>query len=261
MHQVIYQISIPRSGSTAGLRCFETQDMFSIFHEPSIKPYELKKRWGLTRFMFRSDNKIDTFEQAEATILEAAKHSPVYVKDIVHSSAEWISRSSLLNNPNVHFVFLVRNPYDQLVSLCKQFNAMGVPTKMVSNVYDYDLLADLINVCRKRAPNRTLVMETECLCQYPEKIIKIIADQVGLDIQNVQLSWNPKPANFIGTEWHESKQPEAFRNWHHDAITSTCFRSLPTYPQNYSQFDDPYWAREVVAKNNAAYKRIFACAK
>ena len=256
-HPIIYQISTPRSGSTAALRCFETQGVFEIFHEPSIKPHEFKKRWGLTSFMFRSDHPIDTFPQLESTLLETSKYRPIYVKDIAYSSIDWLKQSSLLTNPQVHFVFLIRNPYDQLVSLCKQFSSMNIPPKMVGDVYDYQLLADLIEVCRSKAPNRTLVMETECLCQYPEKMMNIISNQVGISLP-IELTWNPKCDHFDGSEWHESKKPDSFRKWHRDAISSTGFRSLPKYPQDWSQFSDVTWAQRVIAKNSQAYSQIFA---
>ena len=258
-YPIIFQISLPRSGSTAALRCFEAQGIFQIFHEPSIKLYELKQRWGLTQFLFRPDHNINTFEQLEATLLKASIQSPVYVKDIAYSSYEWLSQSGLLKNPQVHFIFLIRSPYDQLVSISKQFEMMSIPLKMVTGVYDYEILERLIQVCRKAAPDRTLVIEADGLYQYPEIVIRTIAEQAKLEITQVNLEWPQKCSHFTGEEWHESKKPDYFRKWHHDAITSTSFQALPRYPQNWSQFSDPRWAQHIVKKNSAAYQRIFTC--
>lgn len=256
---IIYQLSLARSGSTASLRCFEAQNLFDIYHEPTVRPYELIHRPEIKSFWFNSNNNLDTYDDVKDQLIKSSSAYPVYVKDMIHSSFEWmVNDSDWMSNPNVYFLFLIRDPYDQLVSLHRKINEMkiGWYLKKMEEVYDYNLLLVSIQNCMNYAPDRTFVITADKFYDQPGKTMNSILNQSGIKINNLKLSWNPKSNDFDGFTWHESKRKMFFKLWHDDAIKSTGFGELTHYPRDYSQFNDKKWAQEIIDQNWPAYQKI-----
>lgn len=258
---IIYQLSLARSGSTASLRCFEAQNLFDIYHEPTVRPYELKHRPQIKHFWFNSNNKMDTYDDVKSQLLRSSLAYPVYVKDMIYSSVDWMCQDvDWMTNPNVHFLFLVRDPYDQLVSFYRKCGEMSIGHFMggMANVYDYNILLKSIQNCLHYAPDRTLVITADQFYEYPNETMNFLLNSAKISVPDLKLTWAPKPDNFDGFTWHESKRSKFFKLWHNDAVKSTGFGTLNKYPRDYSQFKNCKWAQSVIDSNWPAYQQILS---
>ncbi len=231
MKKIVYQISMPRSGSTALMRSFEKRRDFKIMHEPTVMPFDINTFTGESNSWFRQEHPMKTYDQVKKHILRFAKSTNIYVKDMLFGCHKWLlADTEFSSNPNVHIVLMIRNPYDNMVSLYRKVGVFALDETMIyRKMYDFYKAISTIN------PNKIIVIKADDLFSDPKTHLKQLSADLGIPYSDDYLYWDPKSPDFDGLEWMESKTLKNFHHWHYDAITSTSFAPLPTYAQDFSQ--------------------------
>ena len=105
-HKIVYLISPPRSLSTVFLRMMGNRTDFEVLNEPGQYYYcKTKKDPKVVAYIFK-DTMPDSIESLKNLILEKAKTSHVFIKDIA-----WYMEDSIINDldfiqrDNVFFLF------------------------------------------------------------------------------------------------------------------------------------------------------------
>lgn len=228
-HKIIYLISPPRSLSVAFLRMMQARDDFQIIHEPSIHPHALLYYPELTQEWF-SGNTFKTFDNVTQEILKAAHESNVFIKDMSWGTKKVLEiNSELLGNPDIYFVFLVRNPHHSIISFYKK---IPIYQDSFSFLIGYKSLYEVYKLLEGKTVHKPLIIYSEDLYQNPEKTIAKFCDTVGILFEPDSLSWNNMGNNFTGKEWCEDKSPSEIYHWHGEAIKSSGFTQPTSYKED-----------------------------
>lgn len=253
MHPILILLSPARSGSTAIMRCLDETSLFTVFHEPFVEPWNTENLGEKTSGWYATRN---SYRELEERILKAAEETPVLVKEMVFASADWLEHhSQLRGRKNVYFVFLLRQPYDELVSVVKRYESLGLPNNNFPFVSDYSRMEQLFNACvESKSPTR--ICSAERLLAHPSELQAVLR-WVNLDAK-IPTSWTAKSDSFNGSEWSESKYLQDFRHWHSAALNSTGPSELTHYEQDWSQFTLVDWAKQRVNDNLRVYNRLLS---
>ncbi len=225
-HKIIYLICPPRSCSTAFLRHMEARKDFEIINEPSWYAYNLL-------FFSYEDLKPSikpgfpvTYPEVRQSILEKAKTKNVFVKEISLSVEPFLMEDiALLKNPDVYFVFLLRDPHAALISFSKK-RFKEVPLEK----FGYRSMYLLFEKIKLEAANPPLIILAEELSNYPEQIISSFCAHCDIPFLPESLHWPDLGQSFVGQqEWGERKDQSLLYHWHDAAIHSTGFRPLTVY--------------------------------
>ena len=260
--KIIFLISPPRSLSVAFLRMMEARKDFTIFQEPFIRAHsELKDhRWDIW-----NDTSKATVESAKKMILDAARQGNVFVKEMGVCVNQLLLNDDLLKMPNVHIVFLLRNPHDTISSyyhVTKKINEKG------SYFLDYQLVYNVLCFAKRHAYNIPLIIQSEDLVERPEQTIRAFCDKIGIPFMKESLSWNDLGNSFCGEqEWHENKKQEYMYVWHGDALRSQNFhkprqyavdaQGNPTFQEINSE-EDRQVCLKIYKQNLPLYKKMLS---
>jgi hypothetical protein len=225
--KIVYLISPPRSGSVAFLRMMEARHDFAIFHEPSQWVFNSKYYPDLTRDWFLPEAPAH-FDEVKAQILAAARTGNVFVKEMSFAVRDsLLEDEELFLKPNVHFVFLLRNPHHVTISFCKKW---GGVFDGLSSLLGYSACYEIFQKAKKSASNPPIILFTEELVASPNKVLEQFFTKLDLPFLEESLSWQDLGNDFTGTaEWHEIKTKNDAQHWHKEAIHSSGFGSLPHY--------------------------------
>ena len=255
MNKIIYQISMPRSGSTALMRSFEKRGNFKIIHEPTVMPFDLIHYKGESNNWFRQDHYMKTYKSVKEVITREAKTSNIYIKDMIFSCHEWLLDDiEFSSRSNIHFVLMVRDPYDNMVSMYKKAGLFAINETMIyRKMYNFYKNISAIN------PNKVIIIKANELFNDPQTQLKKLSDDLGIPYSDEYLKWEPKNPDYDGIEWMESKTIKHFHHWHYDAITSTKFVPLPTYKKDFSQIPSEHleYMKSLYYPNQEYYDKIF----
>lgn len=221
-NKIVILVSTPRSLSTGFLRMMHARGDFEIFHEPSTAPFNATHYRAFYDLAFKEDC-FQSFDQITASILNAAEHSNVFVKEMAAPLYEILPQDSPLLE-KAHFVFLVRKPQDVALS----FYQKGLPASMLRNVLGYPQICSLFELITAHAKHPPHLIFSEDLGLAPEEQIRSFCQHVGIDFKPESLNWKDLGTEFTALEWHEDKKPIAVHYWHGDAIHSTGFSPLKT---------------------------------
>lgn len=224
-HKIIYFVSPPRSLSTAFMRMMQARGDFCIMHEPSQLVFNLKyspqvaKEWYIP-------SACHTYEEVKSAILKEAEKRPVFVKDMSFVAEDFMSADqSLMQMPNVYFVFLLRNPHHSIISLYKKLEAdFDQFLHQMSDVAGYKVSYHLFTLLKQHAVLSPYIICTEDLYTNPEDTLRKFCAYVGIEYKPEALQWQDLGDNFEGRdEWHEIKYKESIYHWNGDAVRSTGF--------------------------------------
>lgn len=241
-HKIVYLISPPRSLSVAFMRMMAARGDFAIIHEPSQLPLCKQKGFTQAEEWFLKGT-ASCFQDVTNLILEKAKTSNVFVKEMV-TAAELLlqDNSALVKNPNVYFVFLMRNPHHTIISFSKKSTVSGDATTF-SYLTGYKILYELYNYLSENAVHKPYLILTEDLYNNPEKTLKGYCAYLKIPYLPQALQWESLGSEFTGQkEWGEVKKTGAIQHWHADALKSTGLEK----PQQY----------KVDAKGNPTFEEI-----
>lgn len=224
--KIIYLISTPRSCSTVCLRMMEASGEFVVMNEPAIYPFITSSSADrtLTEGWFHSSS-YETFDEMKRHIINQASESNVFVKEICFFVEDFLLHDNeFVSNPNVHFVFLIRNPHDLIISYYKKYLEI-IPnfSHYVGSRSSYNIYEGIKN----KVKNPIIILSAEDLCNNPEKTVPQLFSSLSIPFHDKCLQWENLGENFSGVnEWGEVKVREKLYHWHDHAIRSTCFEPI-----------------------------------
>ena len=224
-HKIVYFISPPRSLSVAFLRMMQARGDFAIMHEPSQLVFNLANSPDLVQSWYRQ-GALRSYAQVKQSILQEAQTHNVFVKEMSFAVRDFhLNDFELMKNPDVYFVFLVRNPHHTTISMYKKIaHVFDSVSHQMPYLIGYKDACDIFKVAQSNALNEPYVMSTEDLYNNPEETIKKFCEHVGIDFKPESLHWEDLGTDFDGLkDWHEAKYKELTNHWHGDAIRSTGF--------------------------------------
>lgn len=220
--KTIFLISSPRSLSVGFLRMMQARQDFEIFHEPSNAPYDKIYYQEFYAETFRA-NSFQSFEEATQAILEKAKTSNVFIKDVSFCCAGLLTKDNPLLK-SAHFAFLIRKPQDVILSLYRR----KCPVGFIQNVAGYEPLYALFKLVKDHGKYPPYLFLSEDLGSNPSQAVAKFCECMEIAFKPESLHWEDLGWQFDGLQWHDGKIPEAIHHWHGDAIHSTCFLPLST---------------------------------
>jgi len=242
-HKIIYLVSGPRSLSVAFTRMMYARGDFEIFHEPSLYAYTSARYPEFASLTYAEDG-FKSFEEVKRAILAASIKNPVFVKEISSSAAEFIAKDAeFMQNEQVHFVFLARNPHHSTISFYKKI--YQIPPDF-PHLIGLEPLYQLYTAVKEKAKHPPIVILSEDLYSKPEKTVDIFCKMVGIKPLPHALSWENLGAKFDGkSEWHDVKKTASLAHWHGRALQSEGFRKPASYEVDvqgeptFSEVQDP----------------------
>jgi hypothetical protein len=109
MHELVFLLAVPRSGSTATELAFQQSGLFSKFmHEPNADRYYKKNNNNLPGMQAQHMQYL-SYAEFKAQVLEAAQTGRVFVKDMVHHFYEDIAQDQAFCQ-QIKFALLIRDP-------------------------------------------------------------------------------------------------------------------------------------------------------
>lgn len=219
-------ISPPRSLSVAFLRMMQARGDFVVMNEPSQWAYDKIYYKELCESWFKPDT-CQTFDEVKTKIFKAAQNSYVFVKEMSFAVEEFLlNDDEMINNPNVHFVFLLRNPHHSVISFYKK--SLSVPNGL-SNLMGYRATYNIFEKIKNRIFTAPFIISTEDLYREPKKMVQALCDKLDIEFKEESLNWENLGNNFEGQEWHETKYKELTHLWHGEAIKSSGFGTPTVY--------------------------------
>lgn len=224
--KIVYLISTPRSCSTVCLRMMEASGEFLVMNEPAIYPFIKNSQADadLTQGWFHSST-YETFDGMKQHIFELATASNVFVKEISFFVEDFLlNDDEFISNPNIQFIFLIRNPHNLIISYYKKY------LEIVPNFSHYIGNRSSLNIyqaIKGKAKNPIIIVSAEDLCNYPEQTAQQLFSSLSIPFHDKCLQWPDLGDNFSGiVEWGEIKVREKLYHWHDHAIHSTCFEPI-----------------------------------
>jgi hypothetical protein len=227
-NKVVYLVSPPRSLSVAFLRMMEARKDFKVMNEPSQWAYNKINNPELTKSWFFKDAP-QTFDEVKQKIFSFSKESNVFAKEMSFAVKDFIlNDKELVENKNVYFVFLIRNPHHSVISWYKKQLEIASDIALFSSLIGFKQTYEIFKNIKNRSANRPLIMLTEDLYNEPNKTVQMFCKYIGIPFKEEAMNWKDLGEDFTGIkEWNEIKPKKFAHHWHLDAIKSTKF-SIPT---------------------------------
>ncbi len=221
--KIVYLISPPRSLSVGFLRMIESRGDFKIYHEPSILPYFRLHGYSFSNGWFK-EGAFESYNELKTAIFH--EKSNVFVKEMSFHLKEFLD-DEIINNPNVYFIFLLRNPHHTIASLYKKIGSIVEDFHLAIGYQSAWEIHQMITAKSNRKP---LILFSEELSSHPEDVVKTFCDYVGIPFFEHSLAWERLGEDFNGYEkWHEGKVSDLIQHWHGDALRSAQFGALRSY--------------------------------
>ena len=247
-NKLVFLIAGPRSMSTLFLRMMTSRGDFVTYNEPAT-PRFVRKHLPQFDIAFKEGMVWD-----DATLFQKLDtkraHSHVFVKELCNRLAGLFElHPELLQDPNVHIVFLIRDP---LKSVQSQFK--GISKIPAVNLDDYDFshligLSEVRDAYTKfagKCANPPLIIFADELCNKPRKIVSRFRKDVGVPFSRKHLSW--QPCDLKKDElppWHENKLFRDVLIWHQAVLESSGFQRQKRFEKdeaNFSHIEEGYLA-------------------
>ena len=167
---------------------------------------------------------MESFEEVKKHLLETASEQHVFVKEISFFLCDFLAANEeFVANPNINFVFLIRNPHNAILSYYKKYQYI-VPdfsffVGCESSWKDFEII-------KAKAKNPITIISAEELCGEPFKTAQHLFARLSLPFRPECLSWEDLGDNFTGDSWSDAKVQEKIYHWHDSAIKSTGFSPL-----------------------------------
>ncbi len=201
MPGIVILLSTPRNRTTVFEKSIEQLGCFDIRHEPF--------------FDLCYDDKIEELGPLLESMVEESKDKLIFVKDFAFFMFDLMQeKRELIQSANIKFTFLIREPFDAILSLSKlkqddfKFSA--------EEMMRYDRLWDCYELYRCLINEEPLIINSTNLIKYPEQVMRLYCDHIGVEFKPEMLVWS---ANEI---------PERLRDhqeWYQTAISSRGFES------------------------------------
>ncbi|MCH9621674.1 MAG: hypothetical protein S4CHLAM20_10990 [Chlamydiia bacterium] len=232
-NKIIHIVSTVRSLSTAMFRMFENHEDFTGFLEPNVARFFRKHI---------SEDEIDdwiykdayhSFDEVKKDLYEGLNNHHVVLKDISCVAKQYImSDDDYVKNPNVHFVLVLRNPYEILQSIYRKDKTIN---KMLYDYVGVKQLYEIYEKVKNKNPNRVHLVFVDDLVSDPKETIEPIFNAIGIPFSEKCLSWDSIDEYKTVKEWRQVTKPFLSQIWHGSAFKSTHITKLSNYPKPTSE--------------------------
>lgn len=246
-NRAVHIISTPRSGSTAFMKALAGALAATIYSEPAVATYAIAHDPNWVPHLGYIEPELTTYEGVESRIIAALKGSSVVVKDVIHTVSGHIQsgNSRLTTNPDVRYVFLVRDPHAAEVSLSKLIGRLpDKPPGLISYKMLYELYIYLLGV----AVHAPVIVNADSFFQNFQPELHRLVSSLGASISTSCAIGSDRAQ--VSTEavielWHDPSKPETFLDWHGRAAKEQKLVPLPTYEKvndkpTFSEIDPAY---------------------
>lgn len=233
-NKIIFLVAPPRSLSTAFLRMMEARQDFKIMNEPTCCVYN-SIHYPHSKSIY-SKQSLTTYNEVKNKILNEAKEHPVFIKEMSFSFEELIeAEPDLMKDPNIYFVFLLRNPHHCIISYYNRIpqHTIDFIISDFLHLTGYPSLYNSFKVIQEHAIHKPYIVHAEHLYTDTVRTIEALCNHIEIPFQQEHLSWSNLGEDFTGiNEWHENKTTEFTHHWHKDAIISKNFHKPTHYHSN-----------------------------
>lgn len=231
MNKLIFLVAPPRSLSTAFLRMMQARGDFKICNEPATALYNQSHYPHSANFYIRQEEQ--SYRSIREQLTSQLEKGNVFVKEMSFAFDEFIrSEPSLLEQSNIHFAFLLRNPHHCIISYYKKMPQDYIDHMIgqLSHLTAYRPLYQSYKTICEQAKNKPIILHAEQLISNPGQSVHSFCQQVDIPYVKDSLNWENLGAKFNGQEaWQEHKTSETTHHWHQEAILSTGFHTPTEY--------------------------------
>lgn len=154
--------------------------------------------------------------------------NPLIVKEISYGAQAFFKAEPSALNSFDRFIFLVANPYAQVISLYEKvkysFDEIKGFSSLIGQQALYEMLLELKDELKHK---KVVLVEADKLCSHPEDILSKVHERLGMNFNRSSLRW---PAGPIGERLVEYKLPHIAAHWHGKIDESTGFLPLRSRP-------------------------------
>ena len=269
-HKIIFMISPPRSLTSAFARMMQARGDFSVYDEPSVLAFNLLHAADRGTFFldwFKPEAP-KTYVEFKNIIFNDLKKTNVFIKEMTFSVKDFLTKDiEFIKDPRIHFVFLIRNPHDALISVYKKLPISQQNLGFALPVISYESCFQIYEHLKQHATHKPYIVLTEKLYSEPEKTIQDFSATMHIPFIPSSLKWESLGETFNGASWHEYKKEDQMYHWHDNAIRSTGFQKpnvyaldphgVPTF-QEITEPDGKILCMQIYKENMKFYKKFLA---
>ena len=228
-HKIIVLVAPPRSLSTAFLKMMSSRGDFSVLNEPAVAVFN-QRHYPYSQ-SFYSERALTSYGDIHQKIQDMALRSPVFIKEMSFAFEQWIIEiPQFVQNPNVFFVFLLRNPHAGLISYYKKVGPAiwDYVSEQAIEVTGYAPLYRVFKRLQREAVHQPHCIDADQLHHSSQQIVSAFCKYTDITYDDAFLHWSGSNALSLAIEgWQENKKPEFIYHWHQEAMVSEQFY-LPT---------------------------------
>lgn len=233
-YPIVVLWTIPRSRSTAFERMMIERGDHHVVDEPYSARYYLSESSLSNRFSeVVPDSEPD---EILSRLKEAAKHRPVFVKDMAYQARGLITPEFVGNFTNT---FLVREPVSAVASLSLKW------PDFTEEEAGYTALLEAFHIVTETTGEKPHVVEADELARNPERTAAEYCKAVGIEFVPDSLNWAPGMAD----EWVR------WQDWYSGVAESTGFQVPRPVPKELPA--DPR-KRAIVERAQLVYHELLA---
>lgn len=231
---IIHIVTFGRTCSTLLMRAIQAQGDYQkanggketiIYNEPGAAAYAHKHTPEICDEWLKPDAIHDNKLLAQH-ILEHSRKNPVCVKGTGGPAKDFLSENpDYVNQSNVFFIFLIRDPGDVISSLYRATRKFVDDSKLWINPNDVKETHQLVAKTRKNIK----ILFTQDLLANPAQHMRQIMEFAGLKFSKAAMQWPSLGRDFDGKVWHDCKKKDKIDIFHSSARDSTHFKQTNKY--------------------------------
>lgn len=241
-HKIIYMISTARSLSTVFARYMAGRGDFRVYNEPAFPPFLQKNAETYPMFVpyFKEGTLQTTHAEVQENLLHQAILQNIFIKEMPFLAQSFLQDNlTFIQNPQVQFVFLIRNPHDVLISFNKCWPLSQKEANIQEPALDYELLYNLYAMITKHTTKKPYIIISENICSETSTTIQNFCTATNIPFDPSQLSWNDAGDNFNVSIWEEAKKADPVKHWHENALRSTGFQQVKSSKRKLDEYKIP----------------------
>jgi len=219
---ILILVSPPRACSVAFLRYIESRGDFDILHEPLTHIYAFKYYGPFAKMYFKSECGFENVGKFKEYIEKyRTSERNLFIKEMSWAIYDGLKNDyEFISDKNIRFIFLVRDPYQSIISLYKKNNYL--PKDFFSIIYES--LYNFVQIVKKYSSHDLQIIRTEDLLDKPYEVIFDFCNFNKIQFKENALTWERKNNNSnLFEQWRESKFQNSIWHYHGNALRSEHF--------------------------------------